>query len=97
MSNELYSVVDAKPLDGMRVLVSFDNGVSGVFDCSYLVKDKYWEKLKSPAFFSQVRAECGTLCWPEDIDVPPESVWEDVSRNLSLEIDDGHYAPHSQV
>lgn len=39
-----------------------------------------WAKLKSPAFFRQVRAECGTLCWPEDIDVAPESVWEDASR-----------------
>ena len=80
MTKELHSVVDAKPLDEMKVFVSFDNGVSGVFDCSYLVRDRYWAKLKSPAFFRQVRAECGTLCWPEDIDLPPESVWDDVSR-----------------
>ena len=80
--NELHSVVDARPLDGMRVHVVFENGVSGVFDCSYLTKDPYWAKLNSPAFFRQVRAECGTLCWPEDIDVSPESVWEDVSRNI---------------
>ena len=81
--NELHSVIEAEPLDGMQVKVVFDNGVSGIFDCSYLVKDPYWAKLSSPAFFRQVKAECGTLCWPEDIDVPPESVWEDVSRNAA--------------
>ena len=81
--DELHSVIDATPLDGMHVQVVFDNGVKGVYDCSYLVKDPYWEKLRSPAFFRQVRAECGTLCWPEDIDVPPESVWKDVSHGMT--------------
>ena len=77
---ELHKVIAAEPMEGMRVLVSFENGVRGVFDCTYLTKDPYWAKLKSPAFFRQVKAECGTLCWPEDIDVAPESVWEDASR-----------------
>jgi len=78
---ELHSVVAAEPLEGYDVLVSFDNGFRGVFNCEYLTRDPYWRKLKSPAFFRQVRAECGTLCWPEDIDVAPESVWADASRN----------------
>ena len=30
----------------------------------------------------QVKTECGMLCWSEDIDVPSESVWEDVSRSI---------------
>ncbi len=78
---ELHSVVKAEPMDGMKVHVVFDNGVEGVFDCAYLTSDPYWARLASPAFFRQVKAECGTLCWPGDIDVAPESVWEDVSRN----------------
>lgn len=78
---ELHQVISAKPLDGLKVFVTFENGVNGVFDCAYLTEDPYWAKLKSPAFFRQVRAECGTLCWPEDIDVAPESVWEDVVRD----------------
>ena len=45
--------------------------------------DPYWAKLKSPAVFRQVRTGCGTLCWSEDIDVPPESVWEDVSHSIT--------------
>ena len=77
---ELHSVIAAEPMDGMKVLVTFENDVRGIFDCEYLTKDPYWAKLKSPTFFRQVKAECGTLCWPEDIDVAPESVWEDASR-----------------
>ena len=78
---ELHSVLTAEPLEGYDVLVSFENGVRGIFNCEYLINDPYWAKLKSPTFFRQVRAECGTLCWPEDIDVAPESVWADASRH----------------
>ena len=46
---ELHQVVAAEPLEGFRVLVSFENGVRGIFDCEYLTKDPYWAKLKSPA------------------------------------------------
>ena len=80
--NEFHSVIEAEPLNGMQVKVVIDNGVSGTFDCTYLLKDPYWAKLESPAFFRQVKAECGTLCWPEDMDMSPESVWEDVFRSI---------------
>ena len=48
---ELHQVVAAEPMDGFKVFVTFENGVSGVFDCEYLTSDPYWAKLKSPAFF----------------------------------------------
>ena len=40
------------------------------------MEDPYWARLKTPAYFRQVKAECGTLVWPGDLDVAPESVWE---------------------
>ena len=74
--NVLHQVVSAKPIDDKRVLVSFENGVQGAFDCSPYMTDKYWDCLNNPAIFRQVRVECGTLCWPNDIDIDPEEVWE---------------------
>jgi hypothetical protein len=72
----LHQVIDASPLDGSRVAVTFENGVCGTYDCAYLMGDPYWARLKMPAYFRQVKAECGTLVWPGDLDVAPESVWE---------------------
>ena len=74
---ELHQVIEAVPLDCSRIRVTFENGMSGEFDCSPYMTEKYWAKLASPAFFKQVKVECGTLCWPNDIDIDPEEIWED--------------------
>ena len=73
----MYSIViAAKPMADYRVAVKFKSGDEGVYDCRYLLKDDYWAALRNEKFFKQVKAEYGTLCWPGDIDVPPESVWQ---------------------
>lgn len=74
--NVLHQVITAEPVDDKRVRVSFENGVQGLFDCSSYMSDHYWDSLNNPAIFRQVRVECGTLCWPNDIDIDPEEVWE---------------------
>lgn len=71
---------EAKAIDDHRVAVVFDNGEEGVFDCAAYMEDAYWRRLKSPAFFRRVKVECGTLCWPGDIDIDPEEVWEGAVR-----------------
>lgn len=78
----LHQVVAATPLDDRRIRVSFENGVGGTFDCSPYFKDKYWACLANPAFFRQVRVDCGTLCWPNDIDIDPEEVWDDCVKEV---------------
>ena len=77
---ELHQVLEAAAVDDTHVRVSFDNGESGLFDCSPYMRESYWAPLRSPSFFRQVRAECGMLCWPQDIDIAPEDVWEDAAR-----------------
>lgn len=73
---ELHQVVEAEVVDGRRIRVAFENGVEGMFDCTPYMKDKYWAKLAEPSFFRQVRVAWGTLCWPGEIDIDPEEVWE---------------------
>ena len=77
----LHQVITAVPVDERRIRVSFENGVDGVFDCSPYMSDRYWASLNNPSFFRQVRVDCGTLCWPNDIDIDPEEVWEDCEKN----------------
>ena len=74
---ELHQVVSARAIDDKRVRVVFENGAEGTFDCSSYMTDPYWRRLAEPAFFRLVRAECGTLVWPGDIDLDPEEIWED--------------------
>jgi len=78
--NVLHQVVAAVPVDERRIRVSFENGVEGMFDCSPYMSNRYWESLNNPSVFRQVRVDCGTLCWPNDIDIDPEEVWEDCEK-----------------
>ena len=80
--NELHQVVSASPLDDKRIRVAFENGVEGTFDCSRYMSHPFWKRLSDPAFFRLVRAECGTLVWPDDVDIDPEEVWEDCKKDV---------------
>lgn len=68
--------ISARPVNNYRVEVVFSNGQSGIFDCSYLLNYDVSSALADVDLFKQVRAEHGTLTWPNDIDVAPETVWE---------------------
>lgn len=69
--------VNAVPLSDYKVYVTFNNGRRGIFDCKRLLDYAMSSSLADPEVFRQVRAERGTLCWPNDIDVAPEDVWEE--------------------
>ena len=77
---ELHQITAAEAISDSHVRVSFDTGDVAVFDCSPYMKENYWSSLRQPAYFRQVKAECGMLCWPNDIDIAPEDVWEDAVR-----------------
>jgi len=77
----LHSITKATPLDGLKVRVEFDGGETvGIYDCAPLTKNAYWARLLQPEFFKTARAEYGTLVWNDNLDVAPESVWEDSAR-----------------
>ena len=78
---ELHQVVSASAMDDAKVRVLFENGVEGVFDCSRYMADKFWARLSDPSFFRLVKADCGTLVWPDDIDIDPEEIWEDCVKS----------------
>ncbi len=72
--------ISAKALPDYKVEVVFNNGQRGVFDCKYLLQYETSAGLADYSLFSQVRVEHGTLCWPDDIDVAPETVWAESEK-----------------
>ena len=78
--------ISAKPLPDYKVAVVFNNGQSGIFDCRYLLEYEMSAALADYSLFNQVRAEHGTLCWPNDIDVAPETVWEASEKSYTEEL-----------
>lgn len=76
-------LTEAKPRDGYIVTVRFDDGTSGDVDLSYLTEyGGVFEPLKDPAYFAQLRAdaEAGTIVWPNDADIAPETLYAHAKR-----------------
>ena len=71
-------IISAKPQSNYSVEVMFKNGVHGIFDMSPYLNEGVFVKLRDPAFFNAVRVEYGTLVWPDEIDIAPDTVEADL-------------------
>jgi len=68
-------VTEVIPKDGYKLIITFDNGEKRSFDATKLLEMKVFAPLKNPAFFNSVRAEYGTVVWPQDIDYCPDTLY----------------------
>lgn len=72
-------LLDAEAGDDHLVRVRFDDGLVAEVDLSYLLSyGGVFEPLRDIAFFRQLRAdfEAGTIIWPNDADIAPETLYE---------------------
>lgn len=72
-------LLDAEAGDDRRVRVRFEDGLAAEVDLSYLLSyGGVFEPLRDIAYFRQLRAdsEAGTIVWPNDADVAPETLYE---------------------
>jgi len=55
----------------------FTNGEHGVYDCSSLLDWGVFKELKSKQYFSQARVLDGTVAWPHEQDICPDTLYLD--------------------
>ncbi len=73
-------LIDVKavyPRPDFHLDLEFENGERRRFDMRPLLKMKPWICLKSPGRFDHVRVEYGTVVWPGEIDIAPETLYDD--------------------
>lgn len=70
------TVIEAKPLDDMMMLLTFSSGEKRLFDATVL-KGPAFEILKNPEIFRNCRVADGVVTWcSEEIDCAPEFMYE---------------------
>lgn len=84
MSLDIIAVV---PRPGFQLDLEFENGERRRFDMRPLLAMKPWNRIASPAVFERVRVDYGTVVWPGDIDVAPETLYDDSEPLVSSGID----------
>lgn len=75
--NTMIRVTDAKALEPYKVLLTFTNGEQRIFDASPYLDFGVFNALKDPAFFARVRPCMGTITWPNEIDLCPDTLYQE--------------------
>ena len=87
----LQDIVEARPLEGFRVYLRFEDGVEGVIDLGqHLRFEGVFEPLRDPGYFLRVRGdpEAGTIAWPNGADLDPDVLYSRVTGvPVSLDVE----------
>lgn len=70
-------IISVTPSQDFQLMLVFANGERHRFDMIPLLAMNPWNRIASPDVFSQVRIEYGTIVWPGEIDVAPETLFID--------------------
>lgn len=66
--------VDVEP--GYRLLLEFENGEKRIFDMTPYLDKKPFGQLKGSPLFAQASIAFGTVVWPGNIDIAPETLYD---------------------
>ena len=75
----LIDVVDVRPLDGHKLELSFDDGLTAIVDLDRVISsfEGVFAPLRDPQYFRLVRVdpEIGTIVWPNGADLCPDVLY----------------------
>lgn len=60
--------------------LGFSDGKQGVYDCRPLLDFGVFRELLDPAYFQQVQVVNGTVAWPHEQDICPDTLYLDSER-----------------
>jgi hypothetical protein len=72
----LLDVTNVTVQPGFTLFLEFENGERRSFNMSAYIDQKPWIRLKSGNLFQGAFVENGTVAWPCDIDIAPETLYE---------------------
>jgi hypothetical protein len=66
--------------DNYTLEITFANGEVGFYDCVPLLNFGVFQELQDLTYFKQARAEGGTVVWPHEQDICPDTLYEDSQK-----------------
>jgi hypothetical protein len=70
------SVTRVIPKDDFSLELWFDDGTHRLFDAKPYLECGVFTRLKEPEKFRQAFVAFDTVCWPGDIDIAPETLYD---------------------
>ena len=72
---ELLDVISVKTCDDYTLDLVFENGEKKIFDMKPFFDKKPFIKLFNSSLFFEASVQYGTVVWPGNIDIAPETLW----------------------
>lgn len=72
----LLDITHVQVMPNFTLLLEFENGEKRRFDRAAFIDQKPWVRLKSGRAFEAAFVENGTVVWPGNIDIDPETLYE---------------------
>jgi len=77
-------IKDVTPTENFKLMLLFSNGERGLYDCSGLLNFGVFKELQDRNYFNQVTVLDGTVVWPHEQDICPDTLYLDSKKqNLS--------------
>ncbi|HBG05781.1 MAG: hypothetical protein A2075_19155 [Geobacteraceae bacterium GWC2_58_44] len=70
------SVTKVVPQDDYHLLVSFNTGETKLFDARPYLDKGVFTQLKNQELFKQAYVAYDTVCWPGNLDIAPETLYD---------------------
>lgn len=74
--DDLLDVVQVEARPDYTLFLEFENGKKRVFDMAPLMDKKPFAQLKGSPLFAKASVNCGTVVWPGNIDIVPETLYD---------------------
>jgi len=82
------------PKDDYKLEVTFTNDEMRVFDCSHLLDFGVFREFQDLQYFKRARVEGGTVVWPHEQDICPDTLYEDSVKVTDFEeVREGKFIP----
>lgn len=72
----MIEVDSVETVSDFGLLLIFSDGERRRFDMRPYLHYPVFRRLENPGFFSLARVDYGTVTWPGDIDIAPETLYE---------------------
>jgi len=72
----MIEVCEVKASSNFMLNLHFNNGEKRTFDMRPYLHYTVFRRLENAAFFSLARVDYGTVTWPGEIDIAPETLYD---------------------